>query len=185
MTPGNGRIQKHILILLAGGASLACASFSPKSYFKTLRVIDRELSQYRKDKVLEAINRLYASKLIGCRACPDGSVALTLRDRGRKQMLRYRVDEMRISTPRHWDGKWRMVLFDIPKRNKKTGDILRFHLKRLGFYQFQKSVFAHPYPCTDEINFLIELHGIRRFVRQMVVTHVDNELDLKRRFNLL
>lgn len=92
---------------------------------------------------------------------------------------------MKIQEPKHWDGKWRMVLFDIPSSMKKLRDNFRFHLKRLGFYQYQKSVFIHPYPCQEEIDFLLELYSARRYVRQLVVSEIDNDLHLKKIFKKL
>ena len=63
---------------------------------------------------------------------------------------------MRINKPKKWDRKWRIILFDIPEKIRKARDVFRYHLNQLGFYEFQKSVFVHPYNCKDEIDYLIE-----------------------------
>ena len=92
---------------------------------------------------------------------------------------------MSIKIPKQWDKKWRIVIFDIPEKLKKSREILRFQLKRLNFYELQKSVFVLPYSCKDEIEYIIEFYGIRRFVRFIVAESIDNELHLKKHFNLL
>ncbi len=56
-----------------------------------------------------------------------------------------------ISRPSMWDGKWRIVLFDIPTDRKVVRDALRFMLKRFGFCQLQKSVWIFPFDCKKEI----------------------------------
>lgn len=55
-----------------------------------------------------------------------------------------------------WDGKWRMVLFDIAELNRKKRDMLRAKLKELGFGMFQESVYISPHNFTkDLVEFLI------------------------------
>ncbi|MEK7118238.1 MAG: hypothetical protein AAB869_01380, partial [Patescibacteria group bacterium] len=77
-----------------------------------------------------------------------------------------------------------VVMFDVPGNLKKVRDTLRLHFKNMGFYEFQKSVFVHPYPCKDEIEFIIEHYDIRRFLRFMVATDIDTAIELKRHFRL-
>lgn len=57
-----------------------------------------------------------------------------------------------------WDGKWRMVMFDINEKNRGRRDQLRTMLQSFGFRQLQKSVWVYPYPCEELIALLqIEL----------------------------
>ena len=57
-----------------------------------------------------------------------------------------------------WDGKWRVVIFDIPQELHNKRNRFRKRLKLLGFYMVQKSVFAFPYPCEGELaGYCIEL----------------------------
>jgi len=161
------------------------ASFSSRRYFRTLKAIDRELEKIDERQLIESINALYKSKLIDYKENSDGTVSLILNDNGRKKALTYKLDDLQISIPKKWDGKWRIIIFDIPHRLKKSRDALRFHLKRLGFYKLQKSVFIFPYPVKDEIEFLIEFYDLRPFVRIIEAIKIDNELHLKKLFDLL
>ncbi len=70
-------------------------------------------------------------------------------------------------------------------RKIKARDALRERLKNLGFYELQKSVFVFPYECQDEVNFLIEFFNLRKYVRYAVVESIDNDLHLRKIFNLL
>jgi len=108
-----------------------------------------------------------------------------LSDKGKEKALTYNLDKIKIKKPVQWDGKWRVVLFDIPESQKKVREALRFHLKNMDFFEFQKSVFIHPFECRDEIDYLIEFYNIRPFVRFIIGESVDNELHLKKHFNLL
>lgn len=50
-----------------------------------------------------------------------------------------------------WDGKWRIILFDIPSELESQRQSFKRRLKNIGAYMVQKSVFAFPYPCAEEI----------------------------------
>ncbi len=185
MSRGPGHIQQKVLLLLKSGAALSFASFSPRAYFKTLRAMDREFEKLNRRQLKEAINALYRSKLVDYLEKANGEVSVISNDAGKKKILTYTAETLKIAKPQRWDKQWRIVLFDIPHSLKKVRDTFRFHLKRLGFFQLQRSVFVHPFPCHNEIEFLIELYDLRPFVRQMIVTKIDNERDLKERFNLV
>ncbi len=185
MAKSVGKIQKKILLLLLAGVSIGFSSFSPTAYFRTLRKVGVELRKFNNRQIREAINGLYRSKLASYKEHDDGSVEIVLSEKGKSRALVYRLDTMKIVAPARWDKKWRLVTFDIPDSLKKERDIFRSHLKRLGFNQFQKSVFIHPFECSDEIEFLVELHHLRRYVREAVLIFIDNDFDLRRKFNLV
>ncbi len=94
----------------------------------------------------------------------SGTEKVFLTDAGRNKFLRYHFHHMKLSKPRRWDKKWRLVLFDVPEQKRRIRDALRRKLKELGFLEFQKSVFIVPYPCEDEINFIINFFDIAEFV---------------------
>lgn len=183
MPRGPGEVQRKILLLLLGGLALGLSG-SPKTYFQILKTIGRDWREINKQSLKRAIKNLYKSKLITEKQNPDGTITIVLTSEGKKKALTYDLDKMQIKKPVKWDKRWRIVLFDIPNKQKKIRDILRFHLKKLGFYEFQESVFLHPYDCKDEIDYLIEFYDIRKFVRFIITDSIDTELHLKSHFNL-
>ncbi len=80
-----------------------------------------------------------------------GAVQLVLTEKGKRQFERYKLKSLTIEKPKHWDGFWRIVMFDVPESNRDNRDAVRLMLKQLGFVRVQKSVFIHPFPCTDII----------------------------------
>ncbi len=50
-----------------------------------------------------------------------------------------------------WDGKYRIVIFDIPEKQRKDRNWLRGELYFLKYKQLQKSVFISKFPLTPEI----------------------------------
>jgi len=184
MSRGLGKTQKKILLLLSGGLALGLSG-SPTRYFKIIKLIGREWKEIERQSLKRAIKNLYMSKLIGEKQNKDGTITMFLTGEGKRRALTYDLEKMEIKKPKQWDKKWRVVLFDIPDNRKKSRETLRFHLKNLGFYKFQESVFVHPYNCKDEIDYLIEFYDLRRFVRFIIADSIDNEIHLKTHFRLL
>ncbi|PIU78275.1 MAG: hypothetical protein COZ28_01740 [Candidatus Moranbacteria bacterium CG_4_10_14_3_um_filter_44_15] len=79
-------------------------------------------------------------------------------------------------------GKWRLVLFDIPEKNRLFRDILRGHLQTLKFLKLQYSVFISPHPFEKPILELISLYSAQPYVRVVTATNIDNETVIKRHF---
>lgn len=104
-------------------------------------------------------------------------------DRGKIRSGAGIIFNLNLKKQKKWDGKWRLVIFDIPEERKKIRDSFRSHLKRLGFVEFQKSVFAFPYPCEDEIAILINFHRLNGNVRYMD-SQLSYDADLRKAFLL-
>jgi len=85
-------------------------------------------------------------------------------DHGKRRLLESEIKDLAIGKPKTWDGRWRIILYDIPDSQSTQRDILRDRLKRLGFFPLQKSTFVLPYPCEDELDVLIQHLGIAEHV---------------------
>ena len=183
MIIGSGPRQKKILLLFLGGMALGL-SRSPRRSLRIIKEINREWKWINKQNLYQSVRSLYRSKLIREEKDKDGKIKLVLTEKGKERALSYRMFEMKIKKPGTWDGKWRMVMFDIPETKKSKREILRFHLRNLNFFEFQKSVFVHPFDCRDEIDYIIEYYQLRRYVRFVVAESLDNELHVKNHFSL-
>ena len=157
---------------------------TPSQYFRVIKEVSKEWKKINKKQLEKAISSLYHSKLIREHENPDGSLTMVLTDKGRKQAITFNIDNMAIKKPKKWDKKWRLVLFDIPEKHKPAREAIRNVLKRLGFYEYQKSVFIHPYECQKEIDFVVEYFNIRQHVRTLTADNLDNEIHLRKRFGL-
>lgn len=181
---GTGGIQRKILLLLWGGLTLGLSG-SPTRYFRILKSIGKEWKEIERDSLRRAIRSLYQSKLLTYKENRDGTINLKITKKGTEKVLIYNLDTVVIPKPSAWDNKWRLVIFDIPEREKKARDALRGRLRQIGMVELQKSVFVHPYPCDDEVDFLIEFYEVRPYVRLVLAEAIDTELHLKSKFNLL
>lgn len=119
---------------------------------------------------------------------------IELTPKGRKILKEVVFNNLKIDIPKRWDGRWRMVIFDIPEENKNSRDIVREKLKQIGFLRIQKSVYLFPYECTKEIVFLAErlniknnvlisiseiIQGERKIIKKFIARGLINKRDLK------
>ncbi len=178
-----GHVQQKILLLLLGGLALGL-SRSPKQYFRVVGEIKAEWNAINRRALNQAIQNLYKSKLVSTKSDKNGTLTLILSKEGKEVALRYDLDNMVIKMPAYWDKKWRVVMFDVPENLKRVRDTLRMHFKGMGFYEFQKSVFVHPYPCASEVEYIVEFYNARRYIRFITATEIDNAPELMRHYSL-
>lgn len=178
-----GPVQQRILLLIVAGAALSLTK-SPKHYYRIVGLFGKEWKRIGKAQAERSIDKLYRSNMINLKQQPDGTWKMILTERGRKKVLYYKIDSMKIARPKRWDKKWRLVLFDIPEKQRGSRDAFRSWIKKLGFIELQESVFVLPYDCRDEFDFMVEFLSLRSHVRYAVAEEIDNEDYLKRRFRL-
>jgi len=174
--------RQKILLLLFGGLSFGY-SFTPGKQWRVLKEVSREWKKINEKELKQELRQLYRSKIIKRKENSDGSRTITLTEKGRLKILTYHFEKMKIKRE-NWDGKWRVVAFDIPEKLKSGRNALRKKIKELGFYELQKSVWVFPYECKDEIDFIIEFFDLRKYVRFGILESIDNELHLKNIFKL-
>jgi DNA-binding transcriptional regulator PaaX len=179
-----GITQRKILLLLSAGLALGLTR-SPKTHWWILKQIPKEWKKVDRQALERAINSLYISHLIQEKENKDGTTTLILSENGKQRALRFNLDNLEIKKPPKWDGKWRIVMFDIPEKLKRLRNSLRFHFKEIGLIELQKSVLVYPYPCNNEIEFILELYNARKHVRFVLAEKIDNELHLKKKFDLI
>ncbi|MBI3261304.1 hypothetical protein HYZ64_02985 [Candidatus Berkelbacteria bacterium] len=166
-------------VLIAPGASKVTKRLLEE--FERLADEGRE-ARYR-EKIRGAIHLLENRKLIEVRA-ENNDYQLTLTEHGKRRVSQYNLYTMRISKPTVWDGRWRLIGFDIPEKYKSARDILREYLQVLGFYQLQKSVWILPYPCRDELEVIRFAYRLEDWVWYCETDTLDRELDLVEYFDL-
>lgn len=84
---------------------------------------------------------------------------ISLTAEGRKKVGKDDIDKLVIVQPKGWDGQWRLLLFDVPTREKSKREALRGKLIELGFTMLQKSVWVHPHECANEVAIIKRFFG--------------------------
>lgn len=146
-----------ILRTLAVSGMISVALVAPKT-LNLLKKFDRGTAN-RKDlyrRITQAITRLEHAGLVQT----SGQYAnrrVVLTEKGHAMIETVYASEYRIPEPAFWDGRWRVVMFDIREKRRKVRSRLRLLLSSAGFLRLQDSVWVHPYPC-DEFISLVRAH---------------------------
>ena len=176
-------VKQRILLLLQAGIALSFSGSLGKQ-IRILGDIPHRWKDVDKAYLRQIVREFYVDRLVSERENADGTRTLTLTEKGRKRAISFNFSRMKLKTPDIWDGLWHIVIFDVPEKYKGARLSLRDKLLDLGFFQYQKSVYLYPYPCHDEVDFIVELFKIRRYVRYGILMKITNEADLLLRFNL-
>lgn len=75
----------------------------------------------------------------------------------------------RSTLKKKWDGKYRLVIFDIPEKQRIDRDWLREELYLLEYVQLQKSVFISKYPLVEDVICDIRKRKIDNYVNYLLV----------------
>lgn len=128
---------------------------------------DRTLN---KSALSQAIKRLRQGGLI--EFIDDEKLLIRLTDSGKDQAL---WAAMKLNESK-WDGRWRLIIWDIPEKRRAARDLLRAKLKDLGFEHWQKSVWATKKDCTKQLRDFINKVGIKDWVMVIESDNVGNKL---------
>ena len=172
-----GAVIDGILKLLVTSSVLGVAVIAPNM----IQVLDKPMARFfdKMDKrsqereVRKALYYMRRQDLIASLHNYDHGIRL--KAKGKKRLQKVELKTLTITKPKHWDKKWRIVFYDIPERYKLGRDALTRKLKDLGFYQLQRSVLAHQYPCRDEIAAVTLAYGVSRFVSYIETDHIDQQ----------
>ena len=138
---------------------------------------------FSKKRVQESIRDLGKSKFIARKIQYDGSVIVSLTERGKLRALNSSF--RRLGNKKcDWDKKWRMVAFDVPEECRKGRDALRYRLQVAGFYEFQESLFLSPYDCEKEIRDFIKLFKLEKYVHFALLDFIDGQTRIESFFRL-
>ena len=107
---------------------------------------------------------------------------IKLTKKGKKRLKHYSISALEIERPKKWDGKWRLVIFDIPDDKRVVRDLLRRKLENLGFFKLQESVYVFPFECAAPISYLKRAYFISPYVQYILADRIETEVDLVKKF---
>ena len=98
----------------------------------------------------------------------DGrKILLKLTDKGKQELILRKLLENK-----KWDGKWRIVIFDIPEKYRSVRNTFRSQLKMWEFIQLQKSVWIGKQDVTKELRKFVKDLNIDEWVKILVATEI-------------
>lgn len=121
-----------------------------------------------------SLRRLEKQKLVEIGE-ENGIQVVKITKQGKKKLIKMALDELAVEKPKIWDGRWRLVSFDLPERLANTRKVLVEYLKAWGFYQLHESVYLHAYPCFKQVEFLRDYLRVGEYVRIMTAIQIEDD----------
>ena len=101
---------------------------------------------------------------------------------GLSKLRRLKNHEIKIERPTKWDGKWRMIIYDVPKKHDNERGYFREDLIKNNFQKIQESVYVHPFECADAVHELASRLNISEHVLITISEIIQGEDEIIEKF---
>ncbi len=177
------RVRNILIYLAFFGACI----FAPKAVqiFKPI-LINKDYSSWKSFNLRYlkwTLNRLSKQKMVDIKE-ENGDKVVIITEKGKKNIFKYALNDLEIPKLSKWDGKWRLVVYDISTRKRLLTEQIRKNLLRLGFIMIQESVYIFPYPCEREIELLRTYYALNKEIKLITACKIEDEESYKTYFGL-
>ena len=173
-----GYLQRAILTSLAVAGVLAISMVAPN----TLQLLGGLGRGNRfNERTHSSLGRLLKKGFVEF----DNHKRLRLTENGKRALaLMERVSKDESQKRKHWDERWRLVIFDVPEYRKIVRNRLRLAVQEFGFLRVQDSVWVYPYDCEELIVLLKADLRIGKDVLYAIVERIENDGWIREHFKL-
>lgn len=180
-------IGKIILSVIGLTALVSVAVIAPNAV-QILKIFGFPKKRFDRQKyhINTALKTLQRNGLIEIIGKANGDKCARLTTEGKKTLVKFEIEGLLKHKPIKWDGKYRVVIFDIKEKTRFSRDDLRYMLIKFGFLRLQNSVWVYPYPCEGVINLLRTNLNLEKGdeVIYMTVDSIENDAWLRKEFKL-
>ncbi|MDI6602754.1 MAG: CRISPR-associated endonuclease Cas2 [Patescibacteria group bacterium] len=97
------------------------------------------------------------------------AVLITKKGADKVLKIKFKIQEKK----KRPDGKWQMIIFDIPERKRHLRDLLREYLHLLGYKMLQQSVWVCPYDVLKETEAILRRCSLDPYVKLFLIEEVE------------
>src|SRR3989344_1724073 len=179
------KIQQKLIIHLFRFTSQSAKNvFASEKYL--IKQLGLENAQTRQPtyRVRQAVKRLESKGLVAWQRKGSGWTVI-LTEKGEKHSQRLHVaEEIHLQKPKKWDGRWRVVIFDVWERRRNIRNKLRSMPEKAGFLRLQDSVWIYPYDCEELVAFLRADLKLGNGVLYIIAEGIENDAKYRIHFDL-
>ena len=177
--PPNYSLTKAIIDILYDLDGLIPGVNLYKRFDRWGRRIAGRPSRWRLNRALKYLEARKKIKMVE----KGGKLFIKLTRKGKLQALMDKI-ERDFKRPLVWDGKWRLIMWDIPEKASVERNRLRRFVKDLSFLQVQKSVFITPYQIPAPAVEYLKESKLIRFIRFVRVDKIEDDKYFKKKYDL-
>lgn len=170
-----------VMQIIGGGIILSAGMVAPNAVAPLAKILVKKQKSAKEKEIIQGLN--YAKRLKLVRIEQNGEdFTIRLTEKGQK-----RLTKINLTTPLKqvkWDGKWRILLFDIPNKKTDARNALRQTLRELGMQKLQNSAWVTPWDCSAQFLTMKYVYGIEPYITLVVADSIDEEEKWKKQFKL-
>ncbi len=175
-------VAEIVLRILLGGAVITTIFVIPNLAILLKPLVDEINDRFDKRALERSLYRLRERGMIHYN---PQHTRWELTEKGFRQARTYELRDLNLPRPpSQWDGRWRLIIFDVPERARYLRNLFRRKLTVLGFTYVQKSAWVYPYPCQDVLTELSSRLGLEGDIVFVETDHLFPEKRLLRRYSL-
>lgn len=174
-------IQNAVLAAVAITGLLAFAAVAPNA-LKLLDYLPNE--KYNLKYRMKSVTGRLVAKGYAAWVERDGKKFLRITPAGRKAFAFEQAKVALKNQKKKWDGRWRMIVFDVPERRRPIRNRLRAVMCEIGFVRLQDSVWVYPYDCEDFVALLKAELRIGKDVLYAIADTIEHDKSLRLHFKL-
>lgn len=178
----------EILKIVAGGTlvltSLAVPNLAQVLSTLNMSSSNRRRTPYHPSDISRAVKVLKQGRYIG-RVRTKNGYAIRLTERGQEALARFELGNFKLKNPEKWDGRWRLVIFDIKEWHKNVRNQVRRLLSQNNFLRLQDSVWIYPFPCEEFAELVKTGYGVRHEVLYLVVSSMAYDERFRNHFSFI
>src|SRR3989344_6132325 len=142
----------------------------------------KEWEKFNLWRLKQVLKRMQNSKYVEI-VTQRGVPVVKITDKGKEKLLKYDLQNLQLDQSK-WDGRWRLIIYDVGKDKKRQVDTFRRTLNNLKVLRLQRSVYLTPFKCEDEIEYLKQVFDLDEEVQVLLIRSLDNESTYKKYFGL-
>ena len=127
------------------------------------KMIHGGLPNYKVESIKRTLSRAQEKGWIK-RITDERKVYLALTKLGEKKLNSYSIKLNLKEKKKPWDGKYRLVMFDIPESNRLLRNELRRSLKKFDFVGWQQSVWVTKEDSTAELRKFVKDNNLEDYI---------------------
>lgn len=179
-------VGEVILAVVGTAAFVGVAIVAPGVIVASRKLgLDKKLINRRKYYINDSLHRLVDKGLVQ-EFEKNGKKYLKLTKEGKRALFRFEAKSLASQKPLRWDGKYRIIIFDIKESDRFIRNDIRYFLLQFGFIKLQNSVWIYPYPCEGAFNLMkanLDLEEGDELL-YMTVESIDDDEWIRKHFKL-
>lgn len=148
------------------------------------RLFGERAAQLNPRKIKDAFYYLKKKRLIAGEV-KNGQIQIHLSPEGKREARLGQINQLKITRPRQWDKKWRLLILDLSPEQAFKREVLRRKIKQLGFYPLARQAWVFPFACEKEIKLLRQFFQLKiKDLRLAELTKLEEDWFLREAFSV-